>query len=207
MGPLRVVLDPPRFDRLPHLLQRRDPVLIQALVPQPTIERLGNGIVRRFAGARERQLQPVALGPGIEGLGNELRAVVDSDPLGASTGSPAPFQHRHHPLAGHRAPDLDGGAHGIDYRQESESLPVGQAIGQDIQAPPLLRAVRRWWQHPCSAHRFLRRLARSAAIRSSSFCRVYQACHEAISNGESRAHKKRGCGMPSLALRANSQLV
>ena len=58
MGALRVVLDPPRFDRLPHLLQRREPVLIQALVPEPAVERLGEGVVGRLAGRENSSCTP-----------------------------------------------------------------------------------------------------------------------------------------------------
>src|SRR5215213_3891289 len=58
MRALRVVLDLPFFDRLPHLLQRCEPVLIQALVPEPAVERLGEGIVGWLAGAGKLQLHP-----------------------------------------------------------------------------------------------------------------------------------------------------
>ena len=36
----------------------------------------GNGVVRGFAGARERQLHLVLVGPGIKGLGDEFRSIV-----------------------------------------------------------------------------------------------------------------------------------
>ena len=32
-------------------------------------------------------------------------------------------------------------AHVIDYRQDPEAPPVGQAVGQEIEAPPLMRRV------------------------------------------------------------------
>jgi hypothetical protein len=46
---LRVVLDPPGLDRGPRLLQRREPVLVEALVPELPVEALGEGVVGRIA--------------------------------------------------------------------------------------------------------------------------------------------------------------
>ena len=69
--------------------------------------------------------------------------------LRSSDGPLEPFQDRHHPFAGRGDPDLDGRAHAtrsIDYRQDPESPPVDQAVGQEIHAPPLLRTLCWQWR-------------------------------------------------------------
>ncbi len=81
MGALGVVLDPPRLNGLPRLLQRREPVAVEAFGAKVAVERLGEGVVRGLARPRELELHAVAVGPGVERLGDELRPVVDGDPL------------------------------------------------------------------------------------------------------------------------------
>ena len=69
--------------------------------------------------------------------------------LRSSDGPLEPFQDRHHPFAGQGDPDLDGRAHAtrsIAYRQDPESPPVDQAVGQEIHAPPLLRTLCWQWR-------------------------------------------------------------
>ena len=51
-------------------------------------------------------------------------------------------QERHDPLPGQGGADRDRRAHpahGIDYRQHPEAPTVGQAVGEEIEAPALLR--------------------------------------------------------------------
>src|SRR3954454_12035771 len=122
-------------------------MLIQTLVSESTVARLDEGIVGGLARARKLQLHPVAVGPRVQGLGDELWTVVDGDPFRPSNGPFEPLQDGHDPLPSQGDPDLDGWAHpthGIDYRQDPEAPPVGQAVAQEIHAPPLLGAVC-WW--------------------------------------------------------------
>ena len=44
MGTLLVVINPPSVDRLDSLRQILEPVLVGAFLPQPTIERLDEGV-------------------------------------------------------------------------------------------------------------------------------------------------------------------
>jgi hypothetical protein len=72
-------------------------VLIQALISKLAIERLGERVVGGFALARELQLHPALIRLGIDSLGDELRPVVDGDPLRRPH---RPLQDRGHLLAG-----------------------------------------------------------------------------------------------------------
>jgi hypothetical protein len=143
VGAPRGVLAPPVLDDPPRLLRRREPGLDGVLAPEPPVEALGEGVVRRLAGPGELELHAVAVSLGIQRLGDELGTVVDGDPLRSSEAPLEPIQDRHHPLLGQGGADRDrraDPAHAIDDRQVPEAAPVGEGAGQDVEAPPLPRA-------------------------------------------------------------------
>ena len=63
-----VVVLPPFFNLQPGIGKRQEPVLVQTLLSHPAIERLDEGVIRRFAGSREVQLYPVRVRPLIQYL-------------------------------------------------------------------------------------------------------------------------------------------
>src|SRR5262249_29922280 len=73
-----VVRLPPR-QFLPHIVKREEDVHVQALVPQPPIETLDEAIFNWLAGPNKRQLNAVAIGPGLHGATGTFAAVVDGD--------------------------------------------------------------------------------------------------------------------------------
>ncbi len=82
VGPLGIVVHPPGLDDRPRLLQRREPVYIQAFVAEAAVEGLDEGVVRRLTRPGELQPHVVAVRPGVQRLGNELRAIVDRERRG-----------------------------------------------------------------------------------------------------------------------------
>jgi hypothetical protein len=107
-----LVLDPPRLDCLLRLLQRREPVLVEASGSEVAVESPGEGVFGGLAGAGELRVDPVPVRPGVERLREELRSVVDRQPCRRPARRTHPLQDRHHPLAGQREtrPDDDRGA-------------------------------------------------------------------------------------------------
>ena len=79
MGTLLVVVDPPCFDRGTGVVERRELMHVQALIPQAGVKRLDVPVVRRFAWPREVECYPAGIGPGVERLRRELGAVIDGD--------------------------------------------------------------------------------------------------------------------------------
>lgn len=63
------------------LRQGREPMHIQTLRPQSSIERFHIGVVGRLPGPREVDLHLVLIGPQIHALTGELRSVVAEDEL------------------------------------------------------------------------------------------------------------------------------
>jgi hypothetical protein len=58
MRTFRVVLHPPGLDDGLRLLQRREPVLIEALVPEEAVEALGEGVVVGLPGRENSNWTP-----------------------------------------------------------------------------------------------------------------------------------------------------
>src|SRR5690606_8594627 len=80
-----VVIAAPRFDRAPCVAEAPEPMLAQALVPEAPVEAFDERILDWFARLDEVQLDAFLVGPGVEGLTGELRAVVDDDAHGQTT--------------------------------------------------------------------------------------------------------------------------
>ncbi len=59
MGPLAIVVSSPRFHLLGSVLQGQEPVFVQALLSEPPIERLDEGVVRGLLGPSEVQFHSV----------------------------------------------------------------------------------------------------------------------------------------------------
>lgn len=134
----RVVVDPPRLADQPCLLQRREPVMVESLVPDLTTERLDERVVVGIVRLAEDQLHAMAVGASAEGRRHEFGAVVETEPLRAPDRPRYLLQHRSRTLAGLGRSDRDGWAHPaqvIDERENLEPPRVGQPTGQEIHAP------------------------------------------------------------------------
>jgi hypothetical protein len=77
-----VILPPPPFDLGLCIGQRQEPVCIEALVTQSTVEGFDKGIVGRFARPGEVQRYAIGVGPAIERLRDKLGSIVDPDRAG-----------------------------------------------------------------------------------------------------------------------------
>ena len=64
MRPDPVVVDPPSFDLLPGILQAQEPLDVQALASERTVERLDEGVLRRGTGTREVHGDSLLVHPG-----------------------------------------------------------------------------------------------------------------------------------------------
>ena len=79
VGSYPVVALSPALDLLPGILHAEKPVLIEALFPEPSIERLDVGVVDRFAWPTEVELDPIEVRPLVDDLRRELATVVAAD--------------------------------------------------------------------------------------------------------------------------------
>jgi hypothetical protein len=79
LGSLLVVLASPRLDDRPSVSQAREPVFVQTLVAQSTVERFDLGILVRLARLDQAQRHCIAIGPGEHRFPAELRTVVGAN--------------------------------------------------------------------------------------------------------------------------------
>jgi len=74
-----VVVEPPGFDRLARVVERRKPVRVETLKAELPVEALDEGILIRLTWLDETQCDAVLLGPGEERSTREFRPVVRDD--------------------------------------------------------------------------------------------------------------------------------
>jgi hypothetical protein len=72
-----VVIDPPIFYDFAGFADAGEPVLVQALIPEPVIETFDIGILGWLARIDEVQLHTVIIGPGIKSATSQFGAVID----------------------------------------------------------------------------------------------------------------------------------
>jgi len=62
VGPIFVIVLPPTFDLVPGIIQAEEPVLVEAFLPEPTVEGLDIGIVCRlpWPGKVQRNVIPIS---------------------------------------------------------------------------------------------------------------------------------------------------
>ena len=105
--PTLVVVSPPSLDFFLRVLEGGEPVLVQALLLSPSVERLGIGIVARFARPDEVELHLVPVRPAIERPRGKFGTVVQPDFPGYSSGSSHLVQDPHDVASGQALADLD----------------------------------------------------------------------------------------------------
>jgi len=139
-----VEVRPPRLDLAPGVVQRQEPVRVQAFVAQPAIEAFDEGVVGRLSRPAEVQRDAVDVGPVIERPGDKFRAIVHPDLRGwAATLEQQAIHDIDHLFAFDPLIDVDRQALagvGIDDGQGAEPLAVEKSIGHEVHRPDLVHA-------------------------------------------------------------------
>jgi hypothetical protein len=104
---LHIVVDPPVFDDLAGLADAGEPVLVQAFLAVSAVETLDVGVLGRFAGIDEIQLDAVIIGPSVKRPPAQFRAVIDDQDIGISPLTGHALQHIDDPLARQRKIHFD----------------------------------------------------------------------------------------------------
>ena len=82
MGSFGVVAPAVLLDVEPGIGQRQEPVLVQALIPEPPVEAFDGGVLDGLTRLDELQGHVVIGGPRIEVLGPEFTAIIEGQPVG-----------------------------------------------------------------------------------------------------------------------------
>src|SRR5690606_30878747 len=94
VGSFLIVMPTPGLDFLPCVVQTHEPVLVQALGPQPPVERLDEPVVRGLSTPAEVQPDMVQVCPLIQHPAGKLAPVVDPDLLRPPALASDPVQDR-----------------------------------------------------------------------------------------------------------------
>src|ERR1044072_3311560 len=79
MRPEAIILFLKQLDFFFCILERKEPIDVQALIAKAAVEGFDERIIRWFSGPREVQRHLVVVGPLVQRLRDELDAVVDLD--------------------------------------------------------------------------------------------------------------------------------
>ena len=79
MGAFPIVLDSPRFDLAPRIVERDENVFIQEFLAQPCIEALDVRVLNRLARFDELQPYTMLIGPMVERPAAQLGTVVHQE--------------------------------------------------------------------------------------------------------------------------------
>ena len=140
-----VVVHPPALDDGAGLGQGAANLLVQALVAQLAVEALEEAGLLRLA---RRGVVPVdagSVGPFQHRPAGHLGSVVADDGVGPATPGDQDVQLAGHAMAADRGVDDQGqGLAGevVDDAQDAEAPPPAEAVGDEVQAPALVRSVR-----------------------------------------------------------------
>ena len=105
-----IVVLPPRFCHGSCFVERQEPVLVQAPVAKPTVERLDHCVIRGLSWPAEVELHAIEVRLQIQALRNELGTVIDSNALRLSAMRSHLLQDPHDVVSSQSLADLDGQA-------------------------------------------------------------------------------------------------
>src|SRR5512138_802243 len=83
--PMLVVVPAPGCNQDTGLGQRRKPMVVQALIPEPPVEALNERVLGRLPGLDQLELNSMLASPLIQCPAGKLRSLVSPDGLGVAT--------------------------------------------------------------------------------------------------------------------------
>lgn len=139
-----VIASPSRDCRL-HVLQRGEPVFVEAFVAELAVEALDAGVLGGLAWLDQQQLHAVGDGPLVEGSSGELRPLIGPDHGRIAAEAAHHFQDVGHALPVDAAGDRD--LHGllgavVDHSQALDRPAVGQGVEHEVHRPGVVRTGR-----------------------------------------------------------------
>ena len=125
--------------------QSGEPVLVQTLVPKPSVERLDVGILVWLARLDLPQQYSALMRPGEHGSATEFLAIVGPDDLGQSSFQAQPIQHARQGIATdgalrHNSDRFMGGV--INDGQTFDCASLSGAVEHEVHRPDLVGSVR-----------------------------------------------------------------
>jgi hypothetical protein len=141
MGPEGVALPAPAVGQALGLSHRGEQLGVEEFVSEPAVERLCKAVLPRGSWLDIGGGGAAGLAPALEGVGNELGAVIAADERRRRVDAGELLQHRHHilGLAAPAHPDRQAEtAVLVDHIQELESAAISGGVELEIHGPHLV---------------------------------------------------------------------
>jgi len=145
-----VVVEAPSLDDPPGGRQALEEMLVEAFVAEATVEALHEGVLDRLAWRDVVPFDAVVLLPAEDGVRRKFGAIVAHHHQRLASGVDKTVELAGDPTAGQRAVDHQGQAlprEVVDHHQNPEAFPVGEHVGDEVQAPALVGSLRQ--RHRC----------------------------------------------------------
>ena len=146
-----IVIAAPCFDDPARHWQAPEDVFVEALVPEAAVEAFDKGVLDRLSGGDVVPSNAAFLLPAQDGVRSQLGAVVADDHQRLSAGRNDRVELARHPPAGDRRVDNQRQALAgevVDNDKHPEATPVGQHVGDEVEAPALVDSLRQG--HRCA---------------------------------------------------------
>jgi len=131
--PHPVVVEPPVCDGFPGVVQRQEPVLVQAFLAELAVERFDVSVLHGASRGDEVQRHLILIGPLVQHLRRELGAMIDDDPLRQTVLQPQLFQHAHHAQCQQRGVRLnDEGSSSADLSLQKTRLTATHPLSTTV---------------------------------------------------------------------------
>src|SRR5918992_47058 len=136
-----IVIPPKRVDLLLRVLERCEPMHVQTLFAESSVEGFDRRVVRRLASTTEVEDHAVGVRPEIHGRTDELGAVVAVDALRQAAFEAEPLERGDDIAATEALARVDRQAltrEEIEDRQRAEPSAVGELIGDEVHGPDVI---------------------------------------------------------------------
>jgi len=136
-----IVVSTPSLAFCSRLVEAQEPVRVQALGPELAVERFDEGVVGRFAWSTEVERHVFHVGPQVELLADEFRAVVDTDRLGVAELYGSAFERLDDIASAIAVPDIDCRRHTaqrVHDREHPKLLSVEELVMHEVHGPDVV---------------------------------------------------------------------
>jgi hypothetical protein len=140
-----VIILPPLLQFSPGLPHRGEQPLVEAFIPEPTIEAFDERILRRLSGCVVMPFDVALLRPAQDLHAGEFRPIVADDHMRLAALADQGCQFARYPCTGQRCVGCQRKAPPaivFDHGQDAEPAPVNKAVGDEVQAPALVCPLR-----------------------------------------------------------------
>ena len=140
-----VVLVSPGFDDRLGVGQAREPVLVEALIAEPAVERFDIGVLIGFARFDQAQGDPAFMRPGQHGSAAELLGIIRAQHPREATDKRKAVECPGHRSSPEGASGDDGNRFGrgiIDNRQTLDHASIGRSVEHEVGGPHVVGCLR-----------------------------------------------------------------